>query len=364
MLKLQFKQQLGKFLLDIDTVIPAKGITAILGLSGAGKTSLINVISGLTHPDCGQVILNNQSLVDIEKGIFLPPQKRHIGYVFQDARLFPHYTVRGNLIYGMPASMKPKFETIIELLGIRHLLKRYPFTLSGGEKQRVAIGRALLTDPSLLLMDEPLAALDLPRKQELLFYLQQLSSQVNIPILYITHSVNEIIQLADTLLLLEYGKVIISESLEKVWASGLLHPWLKTELPSALLRVPLVEQHPHYAMSAILLAGKRIWLEQLSGLPGTPYRIKIAADDISLTTNIQQNSSHHNYIPVTIQSLHPVEESGFIDVKLKTTEQITLWSRVSPWAKDQLQLMPKQKIVAIIQRINVINNISISANYK
>lgn len=363
MLKLHFKQQLGQFLLDIDTIIPAKGITAILGLSGAGKTSLINVISGLTHPDFGQVILNNQVLVNIEKGIFLSPQKRRIGYVFQDARLFPHYTVKGNLTYGMLASMKPKFETIIELLGIRHLLKRYPYTLSGGEKQRVAIGRALLTDPCLLLMDEPLAALDLPRKQELIFYLQQLSNQVNIPILYISHSLDEIIQLADTLLLLEQGKVTISESLENVWASGLLQPWLKNELPSALLRVPLVEHHADYAMSAILLAGKRIWLEQLSGLPGEQYRIKISADDISLTTDIQQNSSQLNHIPVIIQSLHSVGKSGFIDVKLQTKEQITLWSRISPWAKDQLQLIPNQKIVAMIQRINVINN-NISKLYR
>ncbi len=355
MLELHFKQRLGQFSLNIDTIIPAKGITAILGISGAGKTSLINVISGLTHPDDGRICLNGHILVDVAKGIFVVPQKRHIGYVFQEARLFPHYTVKGNLTYGMPKNMLSEFDTIVNLLGITHLLKRYPSTLSGGEKQRVAIGRALLTNPSLLLMDEPLASLDLPRKKEVLPYLQQLSRQINIPIVYVTHSLDEIIQLADTLLLLEQGKVTHADKLESIWASGLLYPWLKTDVPSTLLRLPLAKHHSHYAMSALVLAGHFLWLEQLTGALGSQYLIKIAADDISLVTCIPHKSSQFNYLPVIIQSLHAVSVSGYIDIKLQVTEKIILWSRVSPWTKDKLQLIPNKKVFAIIQRVTVIN---------
>lgn len=153
------------------------------------------------------MILNGRVLVDAEKNIYLPPEKRRVGYVFQDARLFPHYRVRGNLQYGMAASMRGQFDAIVGLLGIEPLLNRFPFTLSGGEKQRVAIGRALLTAPELLLMDEPLASLDLPRKRELLPYLERLAQDVNTPILYVSHSMDEILRLADQVVVMDAGKV-------------------------------------------------------------------------------------------------------------------------------------------------------------
>ncbi|GAE12657.1 molybdate ABC transporter ATP-binding protein ModC [Yersinia pseudotuberculosis NBRC 105692] len=207
MLELNFSQQLGDLHLQVATDLPAQGITAIFGLSGAGKTSLINVIGGLTRPQQGRVILNGRVLVDAEKNIYLPPEKRRVGYVFQDARLFPHYRVRGNLQYGMAASMRGQFDAIVGLLGIEPLLNRFPFTLSGGEKQRVAIGRALLTSPELLLMDEPLASLDLPRKRELLPYLERLAQDVNTPILYVSHSMDEILRLADQVVVMDAGKV-------------------------------------------------------------------------------------------------------------------------------------------------------------
>jgi len=197
MLELDFSQKLGTLDLEVAQTLPAQGITAIFGLSGAGKTSLINAIGGLTKPDSGRITLNGRILSDTQNNIFLPPEKRRVGYVFQDARLFPHYRVKGNLQYGMAPAMRGQFDAIVRLLGIGPLLDRFPLTLSGGEKQRVAIGRALLTAPEILLMDEPLAALDIPRKRELMPYLERLAQEVSIPILYVTHSLDEILRLAE-----------------------------------------------------------------------------------------------------------------------------------------------------------------------
>lgn len=225
MLHINVQQQLGRLTLRADLQLPTQGVTAIFGLSGSGKTSLINLVSGLTHPDQGFIRLNDRTLVDVENGENLPVHQRKIGYVFQDARLFPHYNVKGNLRYGMKNVSHEDFDYIVQLLGIEPLLKRYPLTLSGGEKQRVAIGRALLTDPDILLMDEPLSALDVPRKRELMQYLESLSKEINVPILYVTHSLDELLRLADRVVLMENGKVKAYDTLENVWNSPLFAPW-------------------------------------------------------------------------------------------------------------------------------------------
>lgn len=207
MLEINVQKTLGEMELAVDLNLSAKGVTALFGLSGSGKTSLINLVSGLLKADQGFIRLNNRTLVDTEKNIFLPANQRKVGYIFQDARLFPHYSVQGNLKYGMKKPDQKQFDHLVELLGIGYLLKRYPLTLSGGEKQRVAIGRALLSNPDILLMDEPLSALDLPRKRELLSYLEKLTKEIQIPVLYVTHSVDELLFLAERVVLLEQGKV-------------------------------------------------------------------------------------------------------------------------------------------------------------
>lgn len=225
MLEINLKKSLGEMELVVDLQIPARGVTALFGLSGAGKSSLINLVSGLLNPDQGYIRLNHKTLVDIEKHICLAPNKRHIGYVFQDARLFPHYSVKGNLMYGVKDKSAVDFDGILQLLGIEHLLKRYVFSLSGGEKQRVAIGRALLSNPSILLMDEPLTALDLPRKRELLTYLEKLSHEIEIPILYVTHSLDELMALADRMVLMDNGKVIAYDEVQTVVNSLVFAKW-------------------------------------------------------------------------------------------------------------------------------------------
>lgn len=225
MLEINVKKTLGELRLEADLQIPAQGVTAVFGLSGSGKTSLINMISGLLAPDSGFIRLNGKTLVDTARHINLAPNKRRIGYVFQDARLFPHYRVKGNLVYGMKKKSAVDFRQVLHLLGIESLLKRYPSTLSGGEKQRVAIGRALLSEPEILLMDEPLSALDLPRKQELLAYLQTLSREIRLPILYITHSLSEIKALAQRIILLDNGKVTAYGDTRTVLTAPQLTRW-------------------------------------------------------------------------------------------------------------------------------------------
>ena len=212
MLDIQVVRQQGSFQVDAAFQAQNAGITALFGLSGAGKTSVINMVAGLIRPDRGRIVVEDRVLFDSDRGIDQPPEKRSIGYIFQDGRLFPHLTVRGNLTYGRKLTSRSLrfigLDQVVGLLGIEPLLDRRPAKLSGGEKQRVAIGRALLTSPRLLLMDEPLSSLDEPRKEEVLPFIGKLPRAFMIPILYVTHSVNEIQRLADTLVLMHAGKSI------------------------------------------------------------------------------------------------------------------------------------------------------------
>jgi molybdate transport system ATP-binding protein len=214
MLEVQVRHQQGNFVIEAAFAIEESGVTALFGASGAGKTSIVNMVAGLSQPDAGRIALNGRCLFDSARGINLPPEKRRVGYVFQDARLFPHLSVGANLAYGMrllPQSERyVHFDQVVRLLGIAPLLKRRPAKLSGGEKQRVAIGRALLCSPALLLMDEPLASLDGARKSEVLPFISRLGRNFSTPIMYVSHVLEEIERLARHLVLLENGRVVTS----------------------------------------------------------------------------------------------------------------------------------------------------------
>ncbi|WP_226052600.1 molybdenum ABC transporter ATP-binding protein ModC [Dickeya chrysanthemi] len=355
MLQLDFTQQLGDLTLSVAAQLPASGITAVFGVSGAGKTSLINAIVGLTRPDSGRIQLNDRVLSDREQGVFLPPEKRRIGYVFQDARLFPHYRVLGNLRYGMAATMQAQFDDIVQLLGIGHLLKRYPLTLSGGEKQRVAIGRALLTAPELLLMDEPLASLDAPRKRELLPYLERLAREVNTPILYVSHSLEEVVRLADGVLILDNGRVKAQGSLEEVWAGNALRAWLPREEQSSILKVTVMEHHPRYAMTALSvgeqsLGEQPLWVGRVDAPHGSVLRIRINAADVSLVTQRPAASSIRNVLSARVVECIEVGEQ--VEVKLDLGGHI-LWARITPWARDELALTAGQRLYAQVKSVSI-----------
>ena len=210
-LEVDIRHRLGAFELAA-TFTAEGGATALWGPSGAGKTSIVNIVAGLIAPDHGRVAVDGTVLVDRANGVFVPPRKRRIGYVFQDGRLFPHLTVRRNLLYGRLLTPKGKrfvrFDEVVGLLGIGDLLDRRPGLLSGGEKQRVAIGRALLMSPRLLLMDEPLASLDEARRAEILPYIERLRDEAKVPIVYVTHRREEVERLASTVVRLEAGRVI------------------------------------------------------------------------------------------------------------------------------------------------------------
>ncbi len=353
MLRIQVQQRLGDLQLDTDLALPMRGVSALFGRSGAGKTSLVNLLSGLSQPDQGLIAIGDFQLYNSARGLNLAPEKRHIGYVFQDARLFPHYSVRGNLNYGNTRQDTQQFATIVELLGIEHLLSRLPASLSGGEKQRVAIGRALLSNPQMLLMDEPLASLDEPRKAELLPYLERLAKDVNIPILYVSHNLDEILRLADTLILLDAGKVVQCGPLADVWSSPEMLPWLPEGDLSVVLEATLAEQHPDYRMSRLALsAGVNLWTARIAAPLLSPVRVRIHARDVSLVRQPPQQSSIRNILPVKIQqlTLSHCNEQCLVTLQAGSCR---IKATISRWAADELNLTVGDALFAQIKGMSV-----------
>ena len=352
MLHIDVKKQLGTLPLEAHLDIPSQGVTALFGLSGSGKSSLINLVSGLINPDEGVISLNDRELFNSVENVCVPINQRNIGYVFQDARLFPHYTVNGNLRYGMKNTSKDEFNYIVELLGIGHLLKRYPITLSGGEKQRVAIGRALLTDPEILLMDEPLSALDLPRKRELMNYLERLSKEINIPILYVTHSLDELLRLAERVVLLANGKVEAYDVLESIWDSPLFLPWKQENEQSAVLSLPIFMHNPAYKMTALSIGDQNIWINQVEAQINEKVRICIHSSDVSISLNKVEQSSIRNILYGRVIKILELENR--VDLKLDIGGK-HLWASISKWSFHDLALQLGQLVYAQIKAISVMS---------
>ena len=350
MLQINVKKQLGQLALQVNIQVPDQGVTAIFGLSGSGKTSLINLVSGLIQPDEGFIRLNDRTLVDMESQESLPTHLRKIGYVFQDARLFPHYTVKGNLRYGMKNVSQDDFNHIVDLLGITHLLKRYPLTLSGGEKQRAAIGRALLTDPDILLMDEPLSALDVPRKRELMQYLERLSKEINIPILYVTHSLDELLRLADRVVLMENGIVKAYDSVEKIWNSPIFAPWKGESEQSSVLALPVHLHNPPYKMTALSLGEQALWIHQVPANVGERVRVCIYSSDVSITLQKPEQTSIRNILRGQVAQIE-IQDSR-VDIAV-LVDGHKIWASISKWAQNELRFSIGQDIYVQIKAVSV-----------
>ncbi|GAB3017171.1 molybdenum ABC transporter ATP-binding protein [Bowmanella dokdonensis] len=317
------------FSLCLDTRLPLKGVTAIFGRSGSGKTSLLRCLAGLETRCQGSIYLGDQCWQ--AKGYRLPTHKRPLGYVFQEASLFEHLSVRGNLDYARKRAWQQvtdeEYHHILDLMGIEPLLQRRSYQLSGGERQRVAIARALLIKPSLLLMDEPLAALDQARKQEILPYLEQLKANALLPILYVSHALEEVSRLADTLLVLESGQLKAQGAAGALLAS-LDCPLPTGEEPGVLLEGSIVERDQQWNLVKIAFDGGELWLSQSESWHSGPMRVRILARDVSLTLAEHQDSSILNRLPGVVRALQKESDGAMILVRL-SVGNTALLARIS-----------------------------------
>lgn len=355
MIEIDIEKKLAGFTLAIRLAAPDSGITALFGGSGVGKTTLINALAGLGRPDRGRIVIGEEVLFDSERRIDLPPEKRRLGYVFQEGRLFPHYSVRGNLLYGRKrdAAGGPSFNTVVELLGIRHLLARRPAGLSGGEKQRVAIGRALLASPRLLLMDEPLAALDAPRKNEILPFIERLRDELRLPIFYVSHEMEEIIRLADLLVLLDEGKVAAQGAVEELTSRLDLWPLTGRHEAGSVIRTVLRGHDTTYGLSELAFPGGRLRVTKLDLPLGTPVRVRIRARDVVLATERPQHLSIRNAFVGKVTDV--ASGSGpLVDLRLDIgtdAQPVPVLARITRRAFQELQLAPNKPIFALVKSV-------------
>lgn len=326
-----------------------QGVTALFGRSGAGKTTIVNAIAGLLRPDSAQIRLND--IIFNDDKAYLATHNRRVGYVFQDARLFPHLTVAENLDYagrfGARVRGRPH---IIELLGIGDLLRRRPATLSGGEKQRVALGRALLSDPQLLLMDEPLAALDGPRKSDILPYLDRLKSDTGVPVLYVSHAVDEVARLADHMVLLSGGKVARSGPLFEVMADPAAVPLLGVREAGAVLQAKVTD-HGQDGLSTLQVAAGTLNLLGVQAPVGAQIRLRVLAQDVLLSLEMPHGLSAQNILPVTITAIRTGDGPGAA-IALDAGGDALL-ARVTGRAVTSMGLKQGQRLFAIIKATSV-----------
>jgi len=352
-LRLRFAHAFPGFALAVDIAVPARGVTALFGPSGSGKTTLLRLVAGLERAAAGRLTLNGQVWQDTAQGIFLPTHRRPIGVVFQDARLFPHLSVRGNLDFGRRrvATQRVALEQVVALLGIEHLLARMPDRLSGGEKQRVAIARALATSPRLLLLDEPLAALDPARKAEILPYLERLHEELDIPVLFVSHAPDEVARLADTLVLLEAGRVLACGPLAETFARADL-PTARGDDAGAVIEATIGVQDDYYHLTRLDFAAGSLWVAHLPLPIGTPVRARILARDISLALRPAADSSILNMLPASIAGLAP-DGPGRCLVALNL-RGVRLLARITEKSAALLGLVPGRQVVAQIKGVAVL----------
>lgn len=341
---------------DLDVSFEAgPGITALFGRSGAGKTTVINAVAGLLTPDAGRISLGDEVLFDAATSTYAPPQARGLGYVFQDARLFPHLTVAENLTFGSryapPGRSGATREEVVALLGLDALLTRAPGTLSGGEKQRVALGRALLSRPRMLLMDEPLASLDGPRKQEILPYLERLrDGPLGLPILYVSHAVDEIARLADRLVLLQDGRVARQGPLFEVMADPAAIPLLGVREAGAVIEARVLA-HADDGLSTLAISAGQLELPGVRAQIGATVRLRVLAQDVILSKVQPLGLSSVNVLPVTVEAVHPGDGPGAAIAVRAGADR--LLARVTARAVAEMGLRPGMACHAILKATTV-----------
>jgi len=354
LLDFKAEKQQDAFRFAAEISLPADGVLALFGRSGAGKTTFVNLLAGLARPDRGRIVVDGRVLFDSAAAIDLPPERRRIGYVFQDSRLFPHIDVRGNLLYGhrrAPAEDRPiGLEEIVALLGIGHLLHRRPGALSGGEKQRVAIGRALLANPKLLLLDEPLAALDAERKLEILPFIERLRDELRRPIVYVSHDAGEILRLADRVVLLEQGAVVAAGPVADVFGRPELQRLVGEGEAGAVVEAEVEAHDERFALTYLKFAGGRLTIARLAAEPGSELRLRIRARDVSIARTRPAGISILNVIEARILRMQP-DEGSYVDVELEAG--VTLWARITARSAHDLALQPGQTVFALVKAVSI-----------
>ncbi len=362
LLHLQIQLNRSAFKLNVDLQLPGQGITAIFGPSGSGKTSLLRAVAGLENNQQGRIQIGANIWQDSKQGIDLPTWQRPLGYVFQESSLLPHLSVTDNLHFGLKRALKSSgnaqtaaakaLQVSIELLGIGSLLQRLPNQLSGGERQRVAIARAIAMQPQLLLMDEPLASLDASRRQEIFPWLSKLRDELQMPMLYVTHSAEEVTRLADHLVVLDQGQVKAQGPVSEV-LTQVVNPVVVGEDAGALIAGCIGAVDPQWHLSRIDFEGGRIWMRD-AGLPlGKAVRIRILARDVSLATSEPQNTSIQNQLRGTIQSITPDSHPSQVLVVLKCGAEEVM-ARVTKRAVDELGLLVSQPVWAQVKSVALV----------
>lgn len=355
MLEVTAKKRLGSFGLDVSLRCETSGIIALFGRSGAGKTSFINLLAGLSRPDEGRIALNGTALFDSTAGIDLPPERRQLGYVFQEGRLFPHLSVRRNLLYGARRARHdgpgPDFDQVVALLGLDGLTERRPHDLSGGEKQRVALGRALLAKPRLLLMDEPLASLDQPRKEDILPFVERLRDELAVPIVYVSHSMQEIVRLADTLVLMSDGRIIESGAIEALTSRLDLRPLTGRYEAGSVFEVTVEEHDETYGLTALAFSGGRLLVPRLELAQGARLRVRIRARDVALALQPPEKTSFLNVFSGSVREIG-AEEGPLVDVLVGIGEA-SLWARITERSRQELALAPGMAVHALVKAVAI-----------
>jgi molybdate transport system ATP-binding protein len=356
MLLVQLRKRRGDFTLDVNFSAPTPGVTALFGRSGCGKSTLIALIAGLLTPDAGRVQIGDDVLYDSERHFSLDARHRRIGVVFQDARLFPHLSVLGNLNYGarrVPRGTPQRigFDDVVSLLGLGNLLERRPRLLSGGEQQRVALGRALLSQPRLLLLDEPLASLDLAKREEVLPYLERLRDALAIPLVYVSHQFDEVLRLATRVALLDAGRTVADGDIATVSRDPALRAIVGPDAVGAVLS-GTVEQTDLAGLAQLRVGDATLSVEYDGAVVGQRIQIQVLARDVIVATEAPRGLSVRNVVAARIVSVtRDVGRAVLVELDIGRTA--TLLARITLRASQELSLGPDKQVWALIKSVSL-----------
>ena len=330
-------------------------IVALFGRSGSGKSTVVEAIAGLVRPESGRIVVQGRTLFDAARAIDLTPEARRVGCVFQDALLFPHLSVRANLAYGerlTPAAERfVDRDRVISLLGLASLLERRPATLSGGEKQRVALGRTLLASPRILLLDEPLAALDAPRKAEILRYIELLRDELRLPMVYVSHAIEEVTRLADRLVLVSDGRTLAEGGVAEVLSRADLKPYTGRFEAGAVIDARVARHDERYGLTVLAFEGGELVVANVDALPGEPVRARIRSRDVALALERPRAASFQNVLEATVESVGG-EFGAIVDVGLRVGAT-PFSARITRESAERLAIVPGTRLFALVKAIAI-----------